>query len=794
MAALTAGWIDSGVTATHTLELDLEFRAQVLNSVIRPQNEVRIDNLTSRPVGFYTRPQSGASDLNNPDLGIMESYSTVESVVEYYPGGVLTQVTLNSGSGTASGAPSFLPAIAIVRTLGPLRLGVTIEARTVGGATVYYLRYGWFADAATEMIYTVDAIEIDRRSYTDPPGLIISELLLAFDRDTYAFGGIVGSSAFTHTRFSGFTANGSALSHAAVELNAVGGTYGGFFANNGRRFGPFYRWSVNLAAIDADGTAEVVDATYNGAQVTPVTVDREVEWFVEIGGDSNLEQLASSAVLADPWLSSQTIRPYASDRTFVQEGMKPKSPGNAAHSEWTVGTLEITSPVQVLLSTNPFVGSGSVVVSGATNTPTFTVSGAGSSVTKTFREHWRSWNGGALNVPGENYTATKRTAYTIDANTPDLWGWGLYAYLDVEFTAAVAATLVFEVTWVQIVQFDFAASPAIVTAVRQYSRAVTGAGTYRLDLLFPDDGDKPFYGERVDSLKVSGFATGTYTLGTVRLVTDQDAYVKYGGQSVQPLAGGGTLTVPNGFLLAQDGQMPLCGWDGDTRQSLTGGSDEDVDDDGFKDYEKDHQNGILEYAALESDPVSVGSGGGAVGMRSAVVSIQDVFTELNKVEGVTATYNGATMEADLTDAFSGVIGLDTTGAAAATPRRAMWLMVALPHVRIAANTPTNISARLVVDETIVAPGRTAAQQRIFQRSRLGMALEAQTRTAASARGGNGQTVTARAFFGGAPVGNDPSIGSGTTDAGGFVTVPIRTGEYNDAGTYRDGWSVFLEGS
>jgi hypothetical protein len=711
----------------------------------------------------------------------MESYSTVESRLEYWNGATTVFVTLNSGAGSASGDPGYLPTIALVRTFGPLRLGVTIQARPVGGGTAYYLRYGWFADVDTDRYWTVDGTEVHRENYTDPPTEQNATLLFAFDRDTYSLGGGSGSSAFPHMRFAAFTANGSALSHAAVELNTIYGAYGGgVSANTGRRFGPFYRWSLDVDVIDADGTAEVADFTYDGAQMTPDVIDREVEWWLDTTPVGTPEQLAGAAVLADPWLSAQTIRPYTSDRTFVFEGNAPKIPGSASATSWTVGTLTIASPLQVLLSTNAFAAAGSLVVSGPANTPTFTVSATGSSATKTFREHWRSWNGGALNVPGENYTATKRTAYTIDANTPDVWGWSLYSYVDIQFTAAVAGAhpITLDVTWVGIDE-----NSSIRSVLRTYTMSVNGAGTYRVDLLFPDDDDKPFYGERVDSITLAGFLVGTYTLGTFQLVCDSQAYLKIGGRH-QDVFGN---FEPAGVVLSQDGQFVFAHWNDDSFESPL----LDRDGDGDNDRTKDHQNGLMEWAAVETDPVTRSSFGGSPGMNA--VSISAVFTELNLLEGMTATYSAATMEADLTDTFSGVIGLDTGGLPVATPRRAIWLTPTLPHARMTAGVAYNVAARLVVDEVIVPAGRTAAQVRLFQRNRLGMALEAQTRTSAETRGGAGQTVTARAFFGGAPVGGDPSIGASTTDAGGFATVPIRTGEYNDAGTYRE-FSVLLEGS
>lgn len=735
-----SGWVDVGLApVTHVLDFEVRLRRQV-------PAEFNFDGLAAfSQVRFYTRAASGASNLGCSDLGSgVSSFDTMEAVLEHFSGG-FSQTVRATGAGSCGTPPWFGPFVCAY-TLGPLRLGVTLTAGQV-------LRYAWFTDASTTETWTIDGVTVKTGTYSNPPALLTG---FSWGR-TLRYGHAPG--------YSGVSATNASVEAATFRFGGTSlglGTFT-FFPNNSalRFFGPPYAWTIDLAAIDESGSALTVDAThYALARTTPSTYTRTVT----LSGDATqygtlTQESITLAALADPWLSAQTVTPYASDRDFICEGQAPKNPA-AAYTTWNVGTLTIASPVAVLLSTTAFTATGSLVVSGPTNTPTFTVSAAGASASKTLRSHWRNWNNPAnpdgLYISGENYTATKRTAYAVDGNTPDAWGWGLFSYLDVDFTVPGASTLTFRITWAAIDETSTPAAPVIRAVTRDYTKTWSASGTQRIDLLFPDAGDVPFYGERVDSITILGFGVGVYTLNSMQLVADEQAYLKLGGTARDVFGN----PEPSGVMLSQDGQFAFAHWGGDSYEipSL------DRDGDSLTDRTKDQQNGIMEWAATEADPVTTNSFGGAPGMSA--VDVQAVFTELNRLEGLTATYDGTAMEAALTD---------TDGNVLPTGRAATWLTPTLPHARLTKNVAYTVTARLVATTIEPVAGRTTGQQVFFQRWRTGIALEAQTKTAAGARGGAGQTVTARYNFTGATGGGDPSLGSATTDASGFVTVPVRAG-------------------
>jgi hypothetical protein len=737
MAALGSGTLDTGILRTHTLTVDVELRQMV------GAGAVLIDGSGSAEARIVVEAAAGATDLLCTGLGPgVTSYDNLELAL--YVNGVRTLLDTGTGSCT----PGWFPAVTITKVIGNLRLGVAYSGANVLG-------YSWWTDSATTIAIDVEGTVVRNDTLTEPPLVIGAGEIMTMGGATF------NPPTLTYARFSNFTSNGVALTHGPYEI----------INSDQKYFGPTWRYTVDLALIGPDGVAVTgADATYNGARSVPSSFTQTADMFAEDGADLPFVRAVGAATLANPWLAAQTIRPYEADRTFVFEGNDPKDPTKSAVTTWNVGTVRINSPLTMLLSPNVWVASsGDIIVSGAGGS-TWTVGATGSHVTRTLAESWRDWNTPAHpdEETDDNYTTTKHNYYASGA-TDDVWGWSLYAYLDVNLTVPSASVLTLRVSWAVILEDE-----SIVTVNRSYTKTWTVSGTQRIDLLYPDEGEKPFYGERVDSIRISGFNIGAYTLNSMELVADQDAYLKHGFRS---------FTDTGGVMLAQDGEFVFSQWNGD---SIIDGTDADLD--GLIDRTKDHQNGVFDYAPDESDPVDTQSLGGAAGLALVPgVTLQQMFTELHRLEGLTATYDDTAFAPDAGDALTDSFGNTITA------RRAEWLRLNLPHTRVAKNTNVSLVARLVAADVHLVGGLLPAEQVIFQRNRLGMALEAQTRTAANARGGAGQTVTARAFFGGAPVGNDPSLGSGTTDASGFVTVPIRTGEYLDGSTYRE-FSCLLEGS
>lgn len=770
---LPAGWLDTGVTATHVLSFKAEFRAQVYTGVA-PQNELALDSLfLLAGVSLYTQPAAGAVSLGCAGLGIMQSYDFIDVILEYFPGGVFTQTILTTGAGNCT--PGFLTGITIQKSFGPLRLGVTIDNGTT-------LRYAWFADASSVLSYTIGGIGVYTKTFADPPTQQ-AEPVFRFGHPGYStFGGASGAtSTFSHLKFSTFADNGGSLSYPTFEQTPAEASSISLSATPPYAYGRTFTETMDIDADETSGSAVAADVSFLGAHTCPAVFTVTQANYSWSGGTFGTEAIIQGATLADPWLSAQTVIPYTADRTFRFEGNAPKSPGNAAQTTWNTGSLTITSPLSVLRSTNAWtVLTGAVTIGGTPTVPTFTVTTAPSRVEKQLRSHWRDWNtAGALNVPGENYTATKRDAYPVDANVPDVWGWGLYSYLDVDLTTPALGApqdLAFTVTWAVVTAGSGAG--AIDTIERTYNATFTDGArsTQRLDLLFPAEFEgRPFHAARADSVRIVGMQVGTaYTLHSLSLVADQQAYLTLSGRS--HVAASGT-TVYTGAVLSQDGSCTPLHWSRDVLITPTG----DLDGDGFTDYEGDHENGLLLVNALSPRHY-----GRVPALYAATLS--DAFTELNRLEGLTATYSGAAIDTAFSDAFGNVIGL-TSGVAAPVTRSALWFVPLKPHARITAGVAYTVLAQLVVSEVRIPCGVGTANLRIFQRNHLGMVLETVATDADGFRLGAGVTVKARAYTGGAAGPSDTLLATTTTDAGGFATLPIRTGLLGGSESH-----VYLTGS
>ena len=450
---------------------------------------VQIDGSGSAESRIVVEPAAGATNLNCTGLGTgITSYNNLELAL--YVG--TTRTLLATGTGSCT--PGFFPSVTVKKTIANLRLGVALAVNQLG--------YAWYSDSLTTITLEVEGNLVVTFNLDEPPlsqgaGVIMTMGAAVFNAPTVSL-----------ARFSAFAFNTVLLAHGAFEVSN----------SDQKFFGPTWRWTVDLAAIGPDGLAVTgVDATYNGARTVPSAFTQTEDQFAEDGANLPFVRAVGNAVLANPWLDAQTIRPPASEWNFIFEGNAPKNPTLAAPTTFNVGTVRINSPVSVLLSANVWVASsGDIVVSGGGGS-TWTVNVVGSNVTRTLAESWRDWNTPAHPdfQAGDLYTTTKHDYFASGA-TDDAWGWGLYAYLDVNLTVPSSSTLVIRITWAVI-----RADNSIVTVEREYTKTWAVSGTQRIDLLFADMGDRPLYGERVDSIRVSGFNTGIYTLTSMKLVADQ---------------------------------------------------------------------------------------------------------------------------------------------------------------------------------------------------------------------------------------------------------------------------------
>lgn len=454
---------------------------------------------------------------------------------------------------------------------------------------------------------------------------------------------------------------------------------------------------------------------------------------IAYGETSDIANAGSSAVSRWGWasatLNAQLVAPWTingitTDLSPVPlRRIRPKRP-NSAPEHWSPVTYQITSPLSVLQSANNFSGAGSVALSGAGNR-TWTVTGA-ATVSRLLAGTYD---------PSDSYTTTKRAA------GEDVWGWSLYSYLDIDITADVAATLTLTVYYVT----DNALG---TTTTRTYTfSTINGTVTRRIDLLWPASGG-PDYWERVSRLDVSGLSNGTYTLNSLALVAAEQAYVKLHARR------SGASDVWSGLVIAQDGSFPAYQWGENPVLSGT-------------QRKKDHESGY--------DGATSGYGG-CVKMNS---TIQAVATEWNRMEGITTTYSSAGPDADFTDGVNTLGFVDS--APAALTYTARWLHTVMGE-RAAANVAKTLYASLLADLVTIPPAPAGTFILPF-RLTIGALLEGLCVTGAGARAGQDFPMNARRSATGTPDAADPVIGSGLTDASGFVSVPIPTGLVGSSAFY-----------
>ena len=642
------------------------------------------------------------------------------------------------------------------KRLGPLRLGATYEYSTAQDR--WRLRYALFADERTHAKLTLAGHVVDDETpYSSPTevglGTTLTFTLPRQGNDDSRY----PPTPTNVVKVASLMANG-----VSVPLAGIAGQWivtgsevaeaplvvlGGDQAN---AFGAPITFRHDVDVRDAGGgqTGATVAltalnvagvGTHTETVLSPSTGEHALSTSSWAGIDTDGRILASitsypKSAPTDPDLSAEDMRLRFSR-------ILPKTPGDAP-AQWQPMTVQILAPNPVLRSTNDWTGSGPITISGGD----FSVSGAGATATRTLNSKWRNWNDSADPAyhADDDHTTTKADYYG-DGNQ-DTWGWSLYSFLDVEMTCSVDAALTLTLTVAVI-------SPGggVTTFTRSYDAAFApGTSTQRIDLLFPQEADSaPCYIERVDAIQLSGFAAGDYTVGALALVADQPARVKVAAR-------GGW----SGLLVSQDGSFPASQW----------GTDPAIDPLAVP---------VVHRKADEDGLMRTDSGddfyGGCVRMDGTLAA---TCVEWNRMEGVTCSYDGAAMEADLVDGDGNQIGFLDGAAVPAVPQ-ATWLHDQLPALAVPANTLTRFPASPPVDTLALCPMPPGTFTAVV-RGTLGMALEAVVATDAGKRAPAGRPVQAKRQVGGSPADTDPVLGSGTTDAAGYCEVSIRSGTYGGA--------------
>lgn len=696
MAALPAGWIDSGKTQDHVGAFTIDVAG--VNPAGFSQNEFL--ELAGIWLGFDV---SGGSVACSP----WNSAGTVNLYVRRTADAYAARTVIDTAAGAC---PQPRLTCDVTVTMTTLRVGWRYNYTSATGAMG--AQVALFADAGSTHTVTVGGLTTTY-TYASPTQVTAGVVVSLYNQ--FAFSTLANLSA--GVKFTNIVWNGESDPNGDLSAEMRASLAGSVLYATPNLYPPL-KFDADVEVTDSAGTVpalnvRVGDTSLVGAGTTvangaTATVN---QWrWRDTFDESTIDCRISGGYTEAGVTTLQTQVPL--------RRLRPKR-SELAPEDFSPVTLSVAASLSVLLSANNWSGTGAVALSGAGN-KTWTVSGLGASVSRNLAGTYAS---------ADSYTTTLHTA------GDDVFGWGLYSYLDLNITSNVAATLT--------VTINFVTDNALgTTTARTYTISVTAAtATYRLDLLFPNEGG-PDYWERVKSLSVAGFAAGVYTLNSAALVAVENAYVKADSRKTA------ATDYQTGLTISQDGAFPAYYWG--PNDVLSGAI-----------RKKDDETGM--------DGASSTANGGCVKMNSTMSAL---VTELNRMEGITATYSGAGIDADLTDSDGNVAGF-VDGVATPLTYAATWLNTVM-GARVAPGATLTLTASVPCDRMVLCP-LDAGVLVLPYRLTLGMVLEAQCRAAAGGRAAAGVPLEARRSATGVAAPTDTVIGTGTTDASGYVEVAIPTG-------------------
>lgn len=368
-----------------------------------------------------------------------------------------------------------------------------------------------------------------------------------------------------------------------------------------------------------------------------------------------------------PWFGAPARSdpgPALDDDDFTLEGYEHPSytPVSLTHLE----AVSVHRPDGDRPSDWTLTAGGGSVTEGA-NTVFHAV--VGSEYTRNLVSKWRNWIDPLdPDFVMTGYEVTKHDGFSDPDQ--DVWGWESYGYLRLEMDAPTAGTLALAVAgvWlevddnhktgsIRVEEFETTEHPFTVTYEIPLD---AGANDVFIDLLWPASGaTPPFYYGRVDSLKLSGFGVGDYTLSRLDLQARGDTYLKCDwGPPLHRQAP--TEAEPN----PERPDYSALGW-------ASGGSwgAGNIPDQLYKPSEVGAYGGNLRYVdPLTGDPSGL------------ILDQQDTLPQftgrLSQCEGWEVVYTAATYEGACGD------GTNLLG-----PQLAQWIRPVVPFERMTPGTP-----------------------------------------------------------------------------------------------------------
>lgn len=580
---------------------------------------------------------------------------------------VAEEISINCATiGTIPGVMSEFQSL--TQSVGPYRLGVRLttisgyESEAPHFAVYDSLEYAWFVDENTTKTSTfagetaptlyalgtgwaltqnvgMDPVEIS------PEGLGISATVNANNL----------TSSTIQAQFENLNVNGSAdttgLASGGVLFGLGGGSAEAYGTGGGGAtlHAPYQlSYDIDLPLFGSETSSEAsFSGAIVGAQVAPYTAILTYSansW--QDGIPSSYEALTLTESDADLFPANDLAiplwaAPAREDPGSIDQYYQPVTVALAT-------SLDVHRPDAATPSS--FVASGALAVTENATTTVFSVSGSGAyarrefGATGTDLPEWRPWLGVGASGHGDAAFNPDLSHTTKHSSGADIFDWTSYRYLRVNISAPSAGTLTLTVEGVYLDISDphttgsdrpdnFSVTETPYTAVYTFDVA-SGANEIDLDLCFPVAGG-PFYHGRVEAIKLSGFAVGSYTLSGINLVS-------LATRSVSTL--GGVASVKAGV------GAPVQRGDYSALHASHNGA-----------------NPTLNLGDTSNKPEEIGAHGGALrfvniltGAESGIIqdsqlSLQTFWEQLNSLEGWTVTWSQAAHDAANEDSFGNAL-------------------------------------------------------------------------------------------------------------------------------------------
>lgn len=481
--------------------------------------------------------------------------------------GIAATTVWSEAFGCTTAIKGWSPTFAWTDSITGLRLGMTIELidpldPNPHFASDYIVRFHWFGDENTTRVTTFAGLT-GPTQYMQPGGTFagtkvpgMTPVDLGATIGNIAFGATVANQGVNpelqvKIRGLGATAttiDTTGLNNSGVLIGLGGGDVDGYFAgtNTAKAESVMANYVLTESAevtkfggVDAGASVVNADGDVHTTPYSELLTWTDTSWD---GGD-NRSGTRSMAIQA-AWAAAQNPALPSDDRSLLANLNPPRGGGDYLPVTVTVAPeIDVQRPDGGRPSDWVSDDTNKLTVTEGSAATTFDAAQSGAYAERTFAHDWKHRVGlFGTGDPLFAITAYERTRHRAGE---DIWGWSTYAFLRVRVTVPKDTALILTVkgTTLEVSDPHETSLPARIAGysatgtewTKTYALfAREGTRDYDLDLLFPNEGPRPFYPDRIDSLKLAGFQVGSYTLHEVKLIAKGPAYLKWAfGKQVQ---------------------------------------------------------------------------------------------------------------------------------------------------------------------------------------------------------------------------------------------------------------------